>query len=155
MDGLPLTDLQFYALFFMLGAFTVKSLSEMVNWSGRRDIYELWLLLFIGFILHDAILRPYRIRYMLLKWTVISLVFILFLYKDIHYIVRDDKVALLASMSILPFIPMMMVLGIYVALTLSMKKLLRDRFSHSKMIPTMPVLTVALISTLMVSFFFV
>ncbi len=155
MDGISLLDIQLYALFFLLGAFTVKSLSEMMNWSGRRDMSELWMFFLIGFIAHDAILRPYRIRYMIIKWAVISTVAFLFLYKDIYFIVRDDKVALLAAMSILPLASMLVTAGIYVLLVFLFKRRLRHSFSHSKMIPTMPLLTTGLIISLLISFFLI
>ncbi len=153
MDSISLLDIQLYALFFLLGAFTVKSLSEMMNWSGRKDMSELWILFLIGFIIHDAILRPYRIRFIIVKWAVIAAVVFFFLYKDVYFVVRDDKAALLAAMSILPLISMLMVVGIYILLVILLKRRLRHKFSHSKMIPTMPVLTTGLIISLLISFF--
>ncbi len=153
MEGITLLDIQLYGIFFLLGAFTVKSLSEMMNWSGRRDMSELWLIFLLGFIIHDTVLRPYRIRYSVLKWGVIAAVALFFLYKDVFFIVRDDKLALMAAMSVLPPIAMFALLGIYVLSVFLFKRRLRHTFSHSRMIPTMPVLTTALIMSLLISYY--
>ncbi len=146
-------DTQLYALFFIVGAFTVKSLFEMKNWAGRKDMWELWMIIFLVFVIHDAVLRPYRLRELGSKWLIISGLIALFYFKEIPLIVRDDKLALLAALSILPMLEVGLVVVLYAVLLLLLKTRLKHRFSHTKTIPTLPVMTTALITVLLVSIF--
>ncbi len=153
MNGISLLDTQLYALFFLIGAFTVKSLYEMKNWASRRDISELWLFFLITFVIHDAWFRPYRLSELGIKWIIIIGIAALFYLKDINFIVTDDKLALLAAVAILPLQIMLLMFVLYLVLLLILKKRLRHGFSHSKQIPTMPVITSSLILALLLSFF--
>ncbi len=153
MDAAYLLDTQLYALFFIIGALTVKSLTEMKNWASRRDIWELWFAFLIIFIVHDVALRPYRLRELGAKWLLISGTLALFYFKEIDFIVRDDKIALLAVMSILPLQEIALFIALYLVLVLALKRHLKHGFSHASKIPTMPLLTTSLISVLLISIF--
>ncbi len=153
MNGTYLMDTQLYALFFIVGAFTVKSLFEMKNWASRKNMWELWVVFLIVFVIHDAVLRPYRLRELGSKWAIISGLIVLFYIKEIGFIVRDDKLALLAALSILPMLEVGLVVLVYAALILVLKKRLKHEFSHTNTVPTMPIMTTSLITVVLISIF--
>lgn len=145
MMDIPLVETRLYSLFFLLGAFTVKSLYEMMNWSARRDMHELWIFFIAAFIVHDSALRPNGIFHVGGKWAMIGLIAILLYFKEIDFIVTDDKFALLAGMSVLPAILVPVLFFLYLVLVWLLKRRLKHGFSHSREIPTLPVLTISLI----------
>ncbi len=150
MPGFPLLDIQLYSLFFLLGAFTVKSISEMENWHTRRNMVMLWLFFLVGFAIFDGYVRPYGLKELGVKWGMITGIAFLFYIKDIELIVWDDKIALLAAMAILPYLHIPLLLGFYVLLVWLFKTRLRHKFSHSDDIPTMPLITSSLIFTVLI-----
>lgn len=149
MPGFPLLDIQLFSLFFLLGAFTVKSISELENWHTRRDMKELWIFFLIGFAIFDGVVRPYGNKELGIKWAMVIGVGVLFYLKDIEMIVWDDKIALLSAMAILTYILIPLLLGLYVLFLWLLKTRLRHKFSHSDDIPTMPLITSSLIFTVL------
>lgn len=149
-----LPETQLYALFFLMGCFTVKSLSELYNWAGRKDMSELWIS-FIGILLvYDLIVRPESVEMLGLKWGSIAVGSIFFYFQDLSFVFKGDKIALMAGLSVLQGLQAPFLFLLYLTVILAFKRNLKHSFSHSDKIPTLPVTTVALVATLGVFLFF-
>ncbi|MFO7791380.1 MAG: hypothetical protein R6W73_00160 [Candidatus Saliniplasma sp.] len=149
-----LTGTQLYALFFLVGCFSVKSLLDLQNWASRRDLWELWIVFIVAMVGHDAVLQPGSTIYLGAKWVLIAVITSIFYLKEINFMVFDDKLAFLAALSLLhPLMTPFLVL-IHTGLVLLLKRRIKHGFSHSKKIPTLPVLTTALVFTVFLFFFY-
>ncbi|MGM0405714.1 MAG: hypothetical protein ACQEQM_06190 [Thermoplasmatota archaeon] len=141
------TETQIYALFFLVGCFSVKSLLDMRNWASRKDLWELWIVFILVMIGHDAILQPSSTMYLAAKWFFLITVAVVFYFKEFKSLVLDDKIAFLAALAL--FSPLMtpFLAVIYTGLVLLLKRKIKHGFSHSKKIPTLPVLTTSVVFT--------
>ncbi len=144
---------QLFAIFFLLGAFTVKSLIELTDWTNRKEIWELWALFLVVFAVRDGLVRGHSLLWLGGKWGAIVLIALYLYLHPPSFLVQDDKVALLAAMSILSLIYSLILLPIYLILISLFKTKLRHQFSHRKEIPTLPLLTWALVGDLMIFIF--
>lgn len=140
-----LTDTQIYALFFIVGCFSVKSLLDLQNWASRKNLWELWIVFIFVMVGHDAIIQSTPIIYIGVKWIFIAVLVLIFYLKEIDFIILDDKIALIAALSLLHPLMIPFLILIYTGLTLLLKRRIKHGFSHSKKIPTLPVLTAALV----------
>ncbi|MFW6038547.1 MAG: hypothetical protein ACOC89_03305 [Candidatus Saliniplasma sp.] len=126
---------------------------DLQNWASRRNLWELWVVFIIAMIGHDAFLQPSSTVFIIAKWVFILAITIFFYMKDIKSLVLDDKIAFLAGSALLnplmtPFLAL-----IYTGLVLLLKRKIKHGFSHSKKIPTLPVLTTALVFTVLLFLF--
>lgn len=149
-----LPETQLYALFFLMGCFTVKSLSELYNWAGRKDMSELWISFIVILLVYDLIMRPGNFEMLGVKWGSIAVGSIFFYFQDLSFIFKGDKIALLASLSVLQGLQTPFLFLLYLAVVLAFKRNLKHSFSHSDMIPTLPITTAALVVTLAVFLLF-
>lgn len=68
-----LTDPRTYGLFFLLGSFTVASLSDIRRMSAQREFSEVWLVAVVALLLLDAyLLRGPEFDRLLVKWGLIA-----------------------------------------------------------------------------------
>ncbi len=138
MVDIVMQEFQVYALLFLLGAATVKSLIDMKNWGSRRHLTEIWLIFPPLFLLHDILLQPDPLFYTLAKWSFIAVLFLFFHFKTIVPVPKEDFFALIAVITVLTPILIPIAFLIYSISLLSLKKKLRNRFPHhTKEIPTM------------------
>lgn len=145
-----LPETQLYALFFLMGCFTVKSLLELYNWAGRKDMSELWVTFIAVLLVHDVLIRPDSMVMMGVKWGSIVLGSLFFYLKDLSFIFKGDKIAVLAGLSVLQGLQAPLLFLLYLAVVLAFKRRLKHDFSHSDMVPTLPVATVTLVVTLII-----
>lgn len=151
MTDILFLDTQIYILLFLVGAFTVKTLSEMMNWSSRSDMSLLWILFLLVLFVHDAAYQPYSIMEMVLKWGLVGVVASCCYMSYFDFIMKDDKIALLVSISILSFLLVILVMLLFLAMVLFFRKKLEYLYQQagSEKIPTMPIITSSLIVSVM------
>ncbi len=149
-----LTNTQVYALFFLVGCFSVKSLLDLQSWESRKNLWELWIVFIVAMVGHDAVLQPNTTIFLGAKWGLLIAVTLFFYFKDIKFLILDDKIALIAALALLSPIMTPFMILIYTGLVLLLKKKLKLGFSHTKKIPTLPVLTSALVFTIILFLFY-
>ncbi len=149
-----LTDPQIYALFFLVGCFSVKSLLDLQNWASRKNLWELWIVFMIAMLGHDFLFQPSSTPYLAGKWGLLVVISLIFYFKDIDFIILDDKVAFLAALALLHPIMTPFFAIVYIGLILLFKRRLKHGFSHTKKIPTLPVLTTSLVFTVILFLFY-
>lgn len=148
-----LTQTQIYAVFFLAGCFTVKSISELQNWSSRRDMSELWIVFILILGIYDAVLRPASMIMLGGKWASLIVIFLIFYREDIEFMVADDQFAFLAAISVLSPLLIPVLLLSYIILIFLLKNKVKHDFSHTKTIPTLPMVTISLAITTVGSIF--
>ncbi len=148
-----LTETQIYALFFIIGCFSVKSLLDLKNWAARKHLWELWIILTITMVGHDFILRPSSLSFLLIKWLSIGAISLFFYFKEIRFMILDDKLAFLAAVSLIHLFMVPIFLLIFILLLLVLRTRIKHGFSLSKRIPTLPLSTTSLVFTVIIFLF--
>ncbi|MFO7991660.1 MAG: hypothetical protein R6U61_05115 [Thermoplasmata archaeon] len=151
MTDVLFLDTQIYILLFLIGAFTVKTLSEMMNWSSRGDMSLLWILFIVVLVVHDAAFQPYGIMELVLKWGLVGVAASCCYMSYFDFMVKDDKLALLVAISILNFLLVVLVMLLFLAMVLFFRKKLEYLYQQagSEKIPAMPIITSSLIISVM------
>ncbi len=133
--------------FFLVGCFSVKSLLDLQSWASRKNLWELWVVFIIAMIGHDIILFPSSRTFLGIKWSIFLIIVLFFYFKEIRFLVLDDKIALLAVVSLLHLYMISVFLILYTVLLLLLKRRIKHGFSHSKKIPTLPLSTSPVVFT--------
>ena len=145
-----ISDLHFYGLLFLLGSFTVASLSDLKRMAAQKEFAEIWILFTMVFFGYDfyRLSGEMPLTLFMVKWTLIML-FALFSWKLFGFILSLSFMDLAAACAVMSLLNPQFILTYYVILLLSnllLKPFLRksgDRIS----IPFMPVI---LISTIII-----
>ncbi len=144
LNALGMQEFQVYALLFLLGASTVKSLIDTKNWGNRRYLPELWYVFPPIFLIHDMVVRPDTPILLGVKWGLVVLLVVFYYFKEIRPVPTEDYFSLIALLSVLNPILASISLAIYLACLFLLRKKLRYRFPHhTKEIPTMQFIVMA------------
>jgi len=97
------TKIQFYGLIFLLGSFTVASLSDLRRMAAQKDFMEVWLLFTVIISLYDIYLvwnETLTPSGFFLKWILI-VGFALASWKYVHFLfsLADMDIAAITSMA--------------------------------------------------------
>ncbi len=154
MVDIVMQEFQVYALLFLLGAATVKSLIDMKNWGNRRYLTELWLVFPPIFFLYDLLLRPDASYLLAAKWSFVAFLLLFFYYKTIAPVSKEDFFALIAVLSVLTPVLIPAAFLIYFVLVFVLQKKLKYRFPHhTKEIPTMQFIVIGAGAAIVLLFF--
>ncbi len=151
---LILSQFQLYGLIFLLGSFSVATLSDLRRMSAQKEFLEVWLLFWLVFLGYDiyigytegADLQIY------LKWGLIGLFIISWFFKILFRTAIADAMACIAVMSLLtpPFIIfLILILKIIDFLT---RPFLKVGFGKKNYYPFLPAVTISTVITLFVAF---
>ena len=75
---LSLTRLQLYGLVFLMGSFSVVTLSDLRRMSAQKEFIEIWILFFFSFLIYDLYIG-YTLEadwILYAKWLLIVLFFV-------------------------------------------------------------------------------
>ncbi len=136
-----ITPIQIYLLWFLLGSFTVATLSDLKHLSAQREFLHVWILFVIaafsvdfyhGYFLNEGIKF-----YLFLKWFLILIFFPLYFHYFCH-IAWGDIFAKMAACSLFPPL-LVIVFIILIRLTDFFTGFLWRRLGRGNLYPFMPV----------------
>ncbi len=150
--SLSLSNFQLYGLIFLLGSFSVASLSDLKRMSAQREFLEIWLLFSLVFLGNDIFIgyTEGADLTIYIKWGLIGVFLILWFFKVILKTAVGDALACVAVMSLLT--PLFIIIFL-IFLKLSealMGPLLKAMFGGKDSYPFLPVVSIATIITLIV-----
>ncbi len=156
MDPLDfgLTQFQLYGLVFILGSFSVATLSDLKRMSAQKEFIEVWVLfglVFLGYDIYHGYLEGADLM-LYLKWGLIVLFMLLWLFKILFRTAVGDAMACVAVMSLLnpPFIIFFVI--VLKVFDVILGPFLRTLFGKKYRYPFLPVVTAATMATLFVGF---
>lgn len=152
--SLVLTDVQLYALAFLLGSIFVATLSDLKYMSAQREFLEVWLLIIFVVAIYDfyTVLESEEWLFLAAKWGII-LLFSLFSHKSIGIyfkLARADVAACAAAACLLPPILIIVFFLLLKPFAFIMKPFLKG-FGRSNAYPFLPVVLMGLLSTIAIS----
>ena len=101
---LKISTIQIYLLWFLLGSFTVATLSDIRRLSAQKEFLEIWALFVLAMFATDFYYNDYLVQipvYLVLKWGLI-LIFIPLYFHFYHKVAWGDVSAKMAACSLLP-----------------------------------------------------
>lgn len=147
--------LRTHGLFFLLGSFTVASLSDIRRMSAQSEFLHVWVLAVIALLVLDVYdLRTAPLDRFALKWAFIA-VFCILSYRPVGLLFKlewGDVAAIAAVCSLLSPIMVVIFFLILKVVDLIMHPMLR-RFGHQGAYPFMPVVTAATLVAIPVASF--
>ncbi len=148
--SLTLTQFQLYGLIFLLGSFSVATLSDLKTMTAQREFMEVWILFVFAFLAYDVYIGYTHGAGWLLyaKWGLILLFFITWSFGLFFKTARGDAAACIAVMVLLtpPFI-LLFLLTLKI-LSMIFSPFLIFGFGDKKGYPFMPVVSFATLVTL-------
>lgn len=101
---IKISTVQIYLLWFLLGSFTVATLSDIRHLSAQREFLYVWLLFALTMFITDLYYHYYIVQnivYLVAKWFLIFIVIPVY-FKTIVKVAWGDIFAKMAATSILP-----------------------------------------------------
>ncbi|MBL7053588.1 hypothetical protein ISS06_00075 [Patescibacteria group bacterium] len=138
---IKISAIQVYLLWFLLGSFTVATLSDLKYLSAQREFIEIWIIFTIAMLGTDIYYHYYlsaNLVYLGIKWGII-LIFLPIYFHYIQKVARGDVWAKMSACSLLPpffIIVFIALIGIIDYLT----KKIWMRFGRARAYPFMPVI---------------
>lgn len=155
ISPLTLAQFQLYGLVFLLGSFSVATLSDLKRMSAQREFTEVWVLFFLFFLGYDIYTGYTHRRNWILyaKWGLIGLFAISGFTGLLFNVALGDMFACLAVVALLtpPFI-LIFILALKI-FQLLVGPFLKVGFGKKRSYPFLPVVTSATISTLLIGFY--
>ncbi|MBA3045203.1 MAG: hypothetical protein KKH41_00675 [Candidatus Thermoplasmatota archaeon] len=152
---LNLSSFQLYGLIFLLGSFTVASLSDLKRMSAQSEFVEVWVLCLIGFIVLDLWkLGDIENFQFMLKWGLI-IVFIVLSNSRIGLIFKlamGDVMACAVVMALLTPAFIIIFILILKLFDLLFRPILRG-FGNRDAYPFMPVVLAATLAVIAIVFY--
>ncbi len=150
-----LQDPRTYGLFFLLGSFTVASLSDIRRMSAQSEFLHIWILALLALFVVDVyLLRGPEADRFAVKWGAIT-VLSLMSYRGVGVIFKlewGDVAAIAAVCGILSALMVPIFFAILVVSNVILVPLLR-KFGHGNAYPFMPVVTAATLISIPVASF--
>jgi hypothetical protein len=148
--ALVLSDWQQFGLAFLLGSFTVATLSDLKHLSAQREFVEVWLLFLLAvlaFELYDVHAGKRPVEAAAVKWGMIGLLSLLSLRRVgvLFRLAPGDVAALAAAASLLAPTPILLLYGIAKVLDWLAQRFI---FSEREVYPFMPVVSLATLAVL-------
>lgn len=154
---LLLTQTQLYGLIFLLGSFSVATLSDIKTMTAQREFLEIWILFSLAFLAYDVHTGYTHGADILLyiKWGLIVLFVISWAFGIFFKIAPGDAFAVVAVMTLLtpPFIVFFYI--ILKIIDIIFRPFLKLLFGDKKGYPFMPVVTVAVAITFFVGLYLI
>jgi hypothetical protein len=151
----PLDNLHTYGLFFLLGSFTVASLSDIRRMSAQSEFLHVWVLALIALFIVDVYsLRTEPIDRFAAKWALTGVLGLLS-YRRVGIMFRlewGDVAALLAVCGLLSPLIVLLFFVILKVVDLFLRPLLLHA-GHGGAYPFMPVATVATLAAIPIATF--
>ena len=138
---IKISAFQLYLLWFLLGSFTVATLSDLKYLSAQKEFLEIWILFTLVMLATDFYnyyyLEPNTV-YLILKWGLIF-IFLPFYFHFIRRIAWGDISAKMAACSLFP--PFLIVVFIIlIRIIESITKVFWIRWRRGNYYPFMPVI---------------
>ncbi|MDD4996056.1 MAG: hypothetical protein PHW15_01070 [Patescibacteria group bacterium] len=95
--------IQAYLLWFLLGSFTVATLSDLKHMSAQREFLEIWVLFIVAMLATDFYYQVYltdNLIYLLIKWGLI-IIFLPVYFHYIRHVAWGDVFAKMSACSLL------------------------------------------------------
>lgn len=152
--ALVLTDVQLYALAFLLGSIFVAALSDLKHMSAQREFLEVWLLIIFVVAVYDfySAVQSEEWQYLAVKWGII-LLFSIFSHQSVGLyfkLARADVAACAAAACLLSPILIILFFLIMKPFAFVMKPFLKG-FGNSDVYPFLPVVLMGLLSIIAVT----
>ncbi len=155
ISALILAQFQLYGLIFLLGSFSVATLSDLKRMSAQREFTEIWILFFLTFLGYD-IYTGYSQGvdwFIFVKWGLIVIFAIAGFTGALFNIASGDMFACLAVLALLPpFFILFFILTLKIS-QLLLGPFLKLGFGKKKRYPFLPVVTAATVSTVILGFY--
>jgi len=152
---LSLTRLQLYGLVFLMGGFSVATLSDLRRMSAQKEFMEIWILFFFSFLIYDLYMG-YTLGadwILYAKWLLIVLFFIIWASDRFFKTAVADVCACLAVMVLLtPLFILLFLLGLKI-FDLLLRSTLKKGFGKNNSYPFMPVITPSTASVFIIGFY--
>ncbi len=138
---LKIGDVQVYLLWFLLGSFTVATLSDLKYLSAQKEFLQVWVVFILTMFVTDLYYNCYLIQnttYLVLKWGLIF-VFLPFYFHYIHRVAWGDIFAKMAACSLLS---PLFIIGFIILVKIidRLTKYLWLRWGRNNLYPFMPVI---------------
>lgn len=152
---LILTQPQLYGLVFILGTFSVATLSDLRTMSAQKEFMEVWVLFFLSFLAYDIYIGYTHGADWILyaKWGLIALFIILWIPGFFFKTAPGDLAACLAVTALLNPLFILLFLLLLKIFDLVMRPFLKYGFGNRKSYPFMPVITASTVSTFIVGLY--
>ncbi len=152
--ALSLSGVQVYALFFLLGSFTVATVSDIKHLAAQREFVEVWFAftaVVFALDLAHAEFQPGIVFF--LKWLAIVALSVLSHRRvgAIFKLATGDVAACMAAASLLPFMLVLVFFALLKLLSIPLASMLSRGRGHY---PFMPVVTAATVGLLVTGFAF-
>jgi len=138
---IKISSVQVYLLWFLLGSFTVATLSDLKHMSAQKEFLQIWFLFAVAMFLTDIYYNYYlesNLAYLVIKW---GLIFV-FLPIYFHYIRRvawGDISAKMAACSLLPPI-FILIFIVFIRIVDKLTRRLWQKWGRGRSYPFMPVI---------------
>ncbi len=149
-----ISTIQVYLLWFLLGSFTVATLSDLKRMSAQREFLQIWILFVAAMFTTDLYYHgylTYDLTYLLVKWGLI----IIFLPVYFHYFRRiawGDVFAKMSACSLLsPFLIIIFI--ILVRIIDATTRRLWQKWGNNRFYPFMPVIFFTTLFLIVISLF--
>jgi len=155
ISPLTLAQFQLYGLIFLLGSFSVATLSDLKRMSAQKEFMEIWILFFLSFLSYDIYIGyTHGTDWTLYaKWGLIGLFTIGIFTGLLFNIALADRFACLAVLALLtpPFV-LIFIFALKIFQIL-LRPFLKVGFGKKRSYPFLPVVTSAVLSTLLIGFY--
>jgi hypothetical protein len=149
----PANSLQFYGLLFLLGSFTVASLSDIKRMAAQKEFAQVWLVFIAAVFLYDFYrIAEIHLAYFTVKWILIGL-FALVSWRHIGIVLSLSEMDVTAACAVMSLLAPLLVACYYLVLVvfnILLKPALR-RFGDGISMPFMPVVFAATVVMLIIA----
>lgn len=153
--AIKLSAIQIYLLWFLLGSFTVATLSDLKNLSAQKEFLQIWIfftLVMLGLDIYNHYFILENIPYLIVKWSLIIVVLPLY-FHFLRKISWGDVFAKMAACSL--FSPILIfVFFILVEIIDFFTRFIWRQWGSKKSYPFMPVIFLTTMVLLIVIFIF-
>jgi len=144
---------QFYGFLFLLGSFTVASLSDLKRMAAQKEFAEVWVLFTLVFLGYDFYrLSGIPLAVFAVKWSMI-IVFAVFSWRFFGIILSLSEMDLTAACAAMALMNPIYILAYYVLLVFLriLLKPILGRFGDGISMPFLPVILTATTLILLIS----
>jgi len=136
-----ISNIQIYLLWFLLGSFTVATLSDLKHMSAQKEFVQIWFLFVLAMFLTDIYYNYYleqNIIYLAIKWGII-LVFLPVYFHYIRHVAWGDISAKMAACSLLPPV-FILIFIVFIRIIDKLTRRLWQKWGKGGKYPFMPVI---------------
>jgi len=149
----PANSLQFYGFLFLLGSFTVASLSDIKRMAAQKEFAEVWLVFIAAVFLYDFYrISEIHVGFFAVKWLSIGL-FALLSWRYIGLVLSLSQMDVTAACAVMSLLSPLLIVVYYFLLVffnILLKPILK-RFGDGISMPFMPVVFAATVVMLMIA----